>query len=184
MTSQRLPNWPTVSRWQPHRLRRLPDRYFATYLLFLPFLIAFAYRSLIIRSVRPSANLAVLIVASLVLLLLAVYIGLVRQAPLLIVLSLGGSALSTTVLMFATIYWTLSGQPGSCFSTPLTRADSLYFTVATLTTTGYGDLAPVTQTCREIATVQMVAGLVLITAVLAGMGRAVMRSVEITQDPS
>ncbi len=69
-------------------------------------------------------------------------------------------ALATTValflLLFAAIYFVMErGSPAS-FSHHLTRTDSLYFTVTTFSTVGYGDITAASQAARLLVTVQMV----------------------------
>lgn len=69
-------------------------------------------------------------------------------------------ALATTValflLLFAAIYFVMErGNPAS-FSHHLTRTDSLYFTVTTFSTVGYGDITAASQAARLLVTVQMV----------------------------
>jgi len=71
-----------------------------------------------------------------------------------------GQALATTVplflLLFASAYFAMArASPGS-FSQPLTRTDSLYFTVTTFSTVGYGDITAVSQTARLVVTVQII----------------------------
>lgn len=64
------------------------------------------------------------------------------------------------VFFFSWTYWDYSGQPGSCMNVALTKTDSVYFTLTTLTTVGYGDIAPVTEHCRMIVSGQMAGGLI------------------------
>jgi Ion channel len=70
------------------------------------------------------------------------------------------------VLLFATTYFLMGQYRTSDFSQPLTRIDSLYFTVTTFATVGYGDIVPVSQAARLTVTVQMVVDLVLIGLVV------------------
>ncbi|WP_334540900.1 potassium channel family protein [Streptomyces sp. B21-079] len=75
-------------------------------------------------------------------------------------------ALSTTVplflLLFSGAYFLLErGTPGS-FSEPLTRTDSLYFTLTVFSTVGFGDITAVTQTARVLTMVQMVGNILLV----------------------
>lgn len=64
------------------------------------------------------------------------------------------------VFFFSWTYWDYSAQPGSCMNVALTKTDSVYFTLSTLTTVGYGDIAPVTEHCRVIVSAQMAGGLI------------------------
>jgi hypothetical protein len=86
-------------------------------------------------------------------------------------------ALSTTislfVIMFATFYAALSSREPRAFTEPLDRTDALYFTVSTLATVGYGDIAAVSPTARIGAIAQMVAGLLLLGLVVQLFLRAV-----------
>jgi hypothetical protein len=75
-------------------------------------------------------------------------------------------ALATTgplfLLIFASTHYSIDTlQPGS-YTQPMTRVDALYYTVTTFATVGYGDISPVSQTARIVATVQMLLGLVFI----------------------
>ncbi|MCX5390557.1 potassium channel family protein [Streptomyces sp. NBC_00094] len=74
--------------------------------------------------------------------------------PLLVGLSL---------VIFATAYLTLSRQHGE-FDGLATRTDALYFTVITMSTVGYGDVAPTGQTARLVVTLQIVYNFVFIAA--------------------
>ncbi|MEO3785024.1 potassium channel family protein [Actinocorallia sp. B10E7] len=79
-----------------------------------------------------------------------------RFAPLLGVVNL-------VVLFFSLIYY---GNAGS-FSGLETKMDSLYFTVSTLCTVGYGDITPISQGARAVVTVQMVFDLVIVTSAIS-----------------
>jgi voltage-gated potassium channel len=71
-----------------------------------------------------------------------------------------GEALATTVplflLLFASVYFVMTQASPASFSHPLTRTDSLYFTVTTFSTVGYGDITATSQTARLIVTAQMI----------------------------
>ena len=71
-----------------------------------------------------------------------------------------GEALATTVplflLLFASVYFVMARATPASFSHPLTRTDSLYFTVTTFSTVGYGDITATSQTARLIVTAQMI----------------------------
>lgn len=68
------------------------------------------------------------------------------------------------LVLFASAYASLSaGYPGH-FTQELDRSDALYFTVTVLTTVGFGDIAPVSTSARNLVTLQMVLDTVLIAA--------------------
>ncbi len=76
-------------------------------------------------------------------------------------------ALATTVplflLLFATVYFAMARAAPASFSThPLTRTDSLYFTVATFSTVGYGDITAASQTARLVVTAQIILDLLVL----------------------
>jgi len=88
-------------------------------------------------------------------------------------------ALATTaplfLLLFAAIYYQMAQSQSSNFSShPLTRTDSLYFTVTVFTTVGFGDITATGQVARQVVTVQMVLDLLVL-----GLGiRAFISAVE------
>ena len=70
-------------------------------------------------------------------------------------------ALATTVplflLLFASVYFVMARASPANFSThSLTRTDSLYFTVTTFSTVGYGDITAASQAARLLVTVQII----------------------------
>ena len=71
-----------------------------------------------------------------------------------------GEALATTValflLLFAAVYFVMERASPASFSHHLTRTDSLYFTVTTFSTVGYGDITAASQAARLLVTVQMI----------------------------
>lgn len=75
-------------------------------------------------------------------------------------------ALSVAVPMFfvffASTYYVLEGvQPGS-MSEPLTKIDAMYLTVTIATTVGFGDITPVTEAARVLASVHMACNLIVL----------------------
>jgi hypothetical protein len=65
------------------------------------------------------------------------------------------------VVGFAALYYAMDREAGH-FSGIDTRLDAIYFTVTTLATVGYGDIAPTSQGARGAVTVQMVFDLLFI----------------------
>jgi hypothetical protein len=77
-----------------------------------------------------------------------------------------GEALATSVpfflLLFAGSYIVMAGMSAGSFSEPLTRTDSLYFTVTVFCTVGFGDITAKTEAARLVVTAQMIADLVIL----------------------
>lgn len=74
-----------------------------------------------------------------------------------------GSAAFFLIFIFSLYYWLLGNADKSCLNRRLTKIDSVYFTLTTLSTTGFGDLTPVTQSCRAIVAVQIVYGFIVLS---------------------
>jgi voltage-gated potassium channel len=66
------------------------------------------------------------------------------------------------IVLFAWVYVAMSASDPSTFSEPLTRSAALYFTITILSTVGFGDITPVTDPARLMASVQMICDLVVI----------------------
>jgi voltage-gated potassium channel len=66
------------------------------------------------------------------------------------------------LLLFAGTYFVLGNLSVDNFSEPMTRVDTLYFTVTVFATVGFGDITAVSQPARAIVTGQMVAGIVIV----------------------
>ena len=71
------------------------------------------------------------------------------------------TAVPLFIVLFAATYFVMEGSLPSSFNQPLSRIDSLYFTVTALATVGFGDIVPVSEQARVLVTVQMVGGLIL-----------------------
>lgn len=86
------------------------------------------------------------------------------------------------VFLFAAFYLeTEFWQPGRTFTANLTDpVDGIYFSVITLFTVGYGDIAPVTTLARFLVTVQVLLGWVT----LALLGNSVFKTVTAQEEPS
>jgi voltage-gated potassium channel len=69
--------------------------------------------------------------------------------------------------LFALSYYALQENAPDEFAGLDTRTDSLYFTVTTLTTVGYGDVHAEGQVARSLVTIQQVFDVVFIAALLA-----------------
>jgi hypothetical protein len=64
-------------------------------------------------------------------------------------------AATLMVVVFASVYLTMSRRDVDAFSETLERVSSMYFTVTTLATVGYGDITPRTESARIAAIIQM-----------------------------
>lgn len=70
------------------------------------------------------------------------------------------------VIVFASIYLEYVHENPGAFTQGLSHTGSLYFTVTVLSTTGFGDITPVSDTARLIVSAQMVIDLILIGIVI------------------
>jgi voltage-gated potassium channel len=84
----------------------------------------------------------------------------VRLNSLLVVLYI-------VVVFFSLAYVQIERFSPGQFADLQTRTDGLYFTVATLGTVGYGDVHPVGQAARILATTQIVFDLVFVAALIS-----------------
>jgi voltage-gated potassium channel len=76
-------------------------------------------------------------------------------------------ALATTaplfLILFAASYFLMSQSDADSFSVhPLTRTDTLYFTVTVFSTVGFGDISPASQAARILVIVQMLLDLLVL----------------------
>ncbi|MEW2614620.1 potassium channel family protein [Streptomyces sp. NPDC047880] len=88
------------------------------------------------------------------------------------------TTLALFLLLFAGSYYLLEHTTPGSFSEPLTKTDSLYFTLTTFTTVGYGDITARSQTGRVLTMIQMAGGLMLVgvaARILAGAVQAGLR---------
>ncbi len=77
------------------------------------------------------------------------------------------------LVIFAVTYYLMNrAQPGS-LSEPLSRTDSLYYTITVFSTVGFGDIVPLSEPARITTMVQMLADLVFIGVVARLLLRAV-----------
>jgi voltage-gated potassium channel len=80
-------------------------------------------------------------------------------------------ALFLVIVVFASFYVVLARVPGQ-FEGISTRTDSLYFTVATLSTVGYGDIHPVDQSAKIVVILQILFDLVLVAGAASSLREA------------
>ena len=66
------------------------------------------------------------------------------------------------LLLFASTYFILGRQDPATFTEPLTRTDSLYFTVTIFATVGFGDISARAEAARLVVTTQMLLDLVVL----------------------
>jgi len=77
------------------------------------------------------------------------------------------------LLLFAAAYEMMGMADDGAFNEALSRADALYFTVTVFATVGFGDIVPVDATARGVVTVQMIADLIVIGALVRAVFGAV-----------
>jgi voltage-gated potassium channel len=83
------------------------------------------------------------------------------------------STVSVMVIAFAISYLNMSRRHAESFNVVLERTSSLYFTVTTLATVGYGDIHAQTDAARIVVMIQMVFNVAVIgTTVRAILGTA------------
>jgi voltage-gated potassium channel len=76
-------------------------------------------------------------------------------------------ALAITVplflLLFASVYYVMAKASPANFNThPLTRTDTLYFTITTFSTVGFGDITAVSTDARLLVTIQVILDLLVL----------------------
>ena len=76
--------------------------------------------------------------------------------------------------LFAVLYYALSVESPQAFNVPLTRIDATYFTISTATTTGMGDIHPVSGAARLLVSVQMIASLYLVVIAIGTAAQRVL----------
>jgi len=73
-----------------------------------------------------------------------------------------GVTLPLVLLPFATAYYVMAQEAGASFNAHLSRLDSLYFTITTFSTVGFGDIVAKSEPARAVVMGQMVLDLILI----------------------
>lgn len=104
-------------------------------------------------------------------------VGRIREAihPLGEALAVLSLLVSLVIVGFAGSYYSISIYSDG-FPAIHTRMDALYFTVVTLGTVGYGDIAPVSQNARALVTFQILVNLSLIATLIRLLGRVAAES--------
>lgn len=83
-----------------------------------------------------------------------------------------------SLVIFATTYLALAKTPGQ-FDNLHTRIDSLYFTLVTLATVGYGDITASGQTSRVVVMIQILYNFIFLTAGASAFSRHLRNQVAI-----
>lgn len=73
-----------------------------------------------------------------------------------------GVAVPLFVLIFASTYLTVAASDPTAFSERLSHTDALYFSLTIFSTVGFGDITPVSEGARIVASVQMVGDLLVL----------------------
>ena len=66
------------------------------------------------------------------------------------------------VVVFASAYINVSARDPQAFTEHLSRTSALYFTVVTLATIGYGDIAPRTDVARIVVMIQVIVNIAIL----------------------
>jgi voltage-gated potassium channel len=90
----------------------------------------------------------------------------------------------TFLVLFATVYYLIAQNYADSFTEPLSRVDSLYFTITVFSTVGFGDIAPKLQAARIVAMVQMIGDLALLGLIGKVLIGAVSLGLQRTQRPN
>ena len=75
-----------------------------------------------------------------------------------------GLILPLFLVLFASTYFLMERATAASFNQPLTRTDSLYFTVTVFATVGFGDIVAKSDTARIVVIVQMLADIAILGA--------------------
>jgi voltage-gated potassium channel len=92
-------------------------------------------------------------------------------------------AIPTFIVVYASTYLSIEAASPGSFSHPLDKTAALYFTVVTLGTVGYGDIAPVSAAARMSVSSQIMLDLVLIGVIVRLLTGAARRSLDRTSQP-
>lgn len=133
------------------------------------------------------AVVRIVAVASIVIVVIAVEVRAVARSPHPAVRAIDALALTVAVLIgsFAVVYLNISARDAAAFNEPLGRTSALYFTMVTLATIGFGDIAPRSDGARVAVMVQIVFNVVVIGVTVRVIVGMVKRRVagRATEDP-
>ena len=74
-------------------------------------------------------------------------------------------AFEVVLILFALLYFSLAVNAADQFDGIATKIDALYFATVTMTTVGFGDVAPLGQVARALVTLHLVFDVVFIALV-------------------
>ena len=99
---------------------------------------------------------------------IALQIRAIRSAEYPVLRAIESVALAVPLLVtiFASSYLLVSDADPDAFSEPLNHTDALYFTMVTLATIGFGDIAAMSQLARVTVMVQIVANIAVLGVAL------------------
>ena len=87
------------------------------------------------------------------------------------------------LLLFSTLYLSLSNTSAAMFSQKLDHSSALYFTITVFSTVGFGDIVPATDSARLIVSAQMIIDLVIIGVVVRLLVNAAKMGLERAHQP-
>ena len=101
-------------------------------------------------------------------LLIAIAVWLIRHSRYAVVRSMEALLviIALYLVFFARLYLSASANDPAAFSEQLDHVKTIYFTVSTFATVGYGDITPRTDGVRLVATLQMLLNLILLSGVV------------------
>jgi voltage-gated potassium channel len=87
---------------------------------------------------------------------------LVSRHPTLRAVEALATSIPLFLLLFAGSYYLMARYGASNFGGPMTRTDSLYFSVTVFSTVGFGDITAKSEVARRVVTAQMATDLVVV----------------------
>jgi voltage-gated potassium channel len=98
------------------------------------------------------------------------------ERPLVQAVQAATLLLTILLVTFSATYYELAHRVDGSMGGLDTKTDSLYFTITTLATVGYGDITPVSQPARAVASLQMLVDLAFLGLGVRILSRAVEHS--------